>query len=416
MNNNITVMRQVICFIYLFFSVLSFAQKKNITLLFLDKETNEPIPNVEVTILKGTQDLVSNSEGKVTFSIIGNSKINVSQINFKPLTLYANSLKKEINEIYLTKNKTELDEIVITSKHPQSILKTVVGNSRKKFLTPVNLRMYTRELFKLNNNYTTYNDGIIDFVITNKNGDNFNALLLVEQNRTYNLKDTVGLDPSTLSYNLNDIICNYHSFRYLDELLYKSAKKKFDFSIKKYKGNEQLYEMVCTPNSDLAEFLPNINIIYDHTQNLIVEIDYYVEPERLKYSKMYNFSAVKGNVINQSTFKAYYHLDQNNYYLSHSKESIGIESTQKKNRKQQIEITHYFVTIRHAINNIPHKGKDIYKDKSLINKPNKIIDKYWENSSGFKLTKEEEAIVSSLQINNFPINNPKTEVKIEKEK
>ena len=59
----------------------------------------------------------------------------------------------------------------------------------------------------------------------------YNTDILVEQNRSYGLVDKE-ISNELLGYNLNNIIGNYYSFKYLEPLLTKNALKQYDFIVK----------------------------------------------------------------------------------------------------------------------------------------------------------------------------------------
>ena len=59
---------------------------------------------------------------------------------------------------------------------------------------------------------------------------NFKNTILVEQNRSFGLL-TEEIKSDVLGYNLNDIMHNYYSFKYLEYILNSKAKKQFDFLI-----------------------------------------------------------------------------------------------------------------------------------------------------------------------------------------
>ena len=116
----------------------------------------------------------------------------------------------------------------------------------------------------------------------------------------------------------------YHANKWINQQESK-AKKKFDFEIKTVKGKSDFYQMIIVPKPEIEEFLPTVTVIYDNKKNIILELEYFVEPNRFEYSDVSNLKVVKGKVFN-SIFKALYILDGDDYFLASTKEEIGIES------------------------------------------------------------------------------------------
>lgn len=85
------------------------------------------------------------------------------------------------------------------------------------------MKVYTREFFKMDGNYTYYNDGLMNFQLFGKD-KNFKSNILVEQNRAFGLVyDQINSD--VLGYNLNDIMENYYNFKYINPITDISGKR-----------------------------------------------------------------------------------------------------------------------------------------------------------------------------------------------
>lgn len=391
------MIKKITLFILIFVSYLSLAQTKEITLTLKDKSTGNVIEGVMVTILRTSENFQSNSEGMVKFKLPKPSKISITSNQYKSVNL--NSVTFKTNEIVidLEQISQDIEDVVITNRQSFSILKTLIDKSMKQLTAPINLKIYSREFFKYNKEYTSYSDGLVNFCLKEK-PNKFAADILVEQNRTYNLINNENIEKKTLSYNMYDIIQNYYDFKYIASLAESKAKKKFDFEIKTVRGKSNFYQMVILPKPEIKEFLPSISVIYDYKKNIILEIEYFVEPDRFEFSDVSNLKVVKGRVFN-STFKALYILDGEDYFLANAKEEIGILVKDKKDVENKVEVTNYLMTTQHSRKFVPYQKDDVFKEKSLINKKNSIITEYWETNSGMLLTTEEKKIVDNLQLN-----------------
>jgi hypothetical protein len=293
--------------------------------------------------------------------------------------------------IYLTNNVNDLDEIIVSKKHPQKILESLIESSKKRLTIPGRLKVYSREFFKLNGNYSYYNDGLMNFQLLDKS-KKINAVLLVEQNRSKSLIEE-NVTNDLLGYNLNDIMENYYNFKYLNPLLVSQAKKEYDFVIKVYSKNKEFNIINAVPNENANGLLDDFSIIYDPKRKIIIEVSSVVSPMVL--SKMKEKTSNGSKNINQSSFKTIYKFHNNNYYLLCSKEEIGFEKIEK-NATKGIQVRNYFLTTNFSTQNYAYKESEVYKDKTLYNKKDVILSDYW-NESGLTATEEEQVIISSIE-------------------
>jgi len=101
------------------------AQNVEIAIILKDADTNLPVEDATVFVLKTKQSLLSNSEGKVTFVLNGSSNIQVTHSSYAKVTVRSSALLKTDNVIYLKSTVNDLDEIIVTKQHPQKILKNL---------------------------------------------------------------------------------------------------------------------------------------------------------------------------------------------------------------------------------------------------------------------------------------------------
>jgi len=117
----------------LLFSLSLFAQKSTEGII-KNAETDEPIPYVNIGIVKKDKGTVSTDEGKFEFEIpsnLMNDTIKLSSIGYKPKTMLAKdfvAILKTNPIIKLLPEITELDEVVVTNK---KLKEKVVGNKTK---------------------------------------------------------------------------------------------------------------------------------------------------------------------------------------------------------------------------------------------------------------------------------------------
>ncbi|MCP2026037.1 hypothetical protein L1276_001177 [Flavobacterium sp. HSC-32F16] len=381
-------MRKSILLFFVLSSVSVFSQNEEYSIIVKDIETLLPIENVTVEILKTKQILSSNKDGKVTFILNGASNVQISETNYEDLTIRWASLKENGFVVYLNNKNNKLDEIVLSKQSPQKVLQKIVSNSADKLASSYRLKVYVREFFMLDNKYSYYNDGLVNFQFSGKPS----TTLLVEQNRSYGLLET---DVSTdlKGYDLNNIMKNYSDFKYFDPLLDPKAKKEYDFIIRGHAKNKDYYVMTITPFDKAKEAIDNFEIIYDPEKKLIVEFTIDITPQNL--DKVVEKTTENSKNITRSFIKVDYRLDGEDYYLLNSNEEIAYNLILKEEVKK-IQVRNSFTTTNFNRQNFTYSESDVFKEKSLFNKKNKILTNYWD-ISGFVATDEEKAIVSSLE-------------------
>ena len=384
-------MKKVLALLFLILLSNGYAQTTEISIVLKDAETNLPIEDATVFVLKSKQSFLSNAQGVVTFVLNGTSNIQITHTSYATVTVRSTTLKEKVTVVVLKSSVQNLDEIIITKQHPQKILKSVVENSIKKLSTPARLKIYSREFFKLNGNYSYFNDGLINFQISGKE-KNFKTDILVEQNRSYGLLDA-DVSNDLLGYNLNDIMQNYYNFKYLNPILEPRAKKDYDFVVKAYSANNDYYIMLVTPLDKAKGLLDDYTIIYDKKKKIIIEASSSVSPSKVANTK--DKTAVGSKNIYKSLFKNIYRNDGSSYYLMSSKEEIGFEKINKKGTST-IEVRNYFVTTNFSDQKFSFNESDVFKDKTLFNKKNVILSDYW-NVSGLTATDEEQAIINAIE-------------------
>ncbi|HEY6143652.1 MAG TPA: hypothetical protein VIV55_09600 [Flavobacterium sp.] len=384
-------MKRLILLFVLLFNFCVFGQNKEYSIIVKDIETQLPIENATVVILKTKQILLSNSEGKVTFILNGVSNVQVSEANYKNLTLRWSTLEENQFVAFLESKNDKLDEIVLSKELPQKTLQKVVANSIEKITASHRLKVYAREFFMLDDKYSYYNDGLINFQFV-AHQKKLNTTLLVEQNRSYGLLET-DITADLMGYNLNNIMENYCSFKYFDPILDSKAKKEYEYILKGHPVNKKYYVMTVSPLDKAKNVLDNFEIIYDSEKKLIVEFTIMITPQNL--AKIDEKTANGSKNITRSFIKVNYRLDGLNYYVLSSNEEIGFDVV-LKNKVKNVQVRNSFITTNFNKQNFTYKDTDVFKEKSLFNKKNNILTNYWD-ISGFTATDEEKKIIEQLE-------------------
>lgn len=118
-----------------------------------------------------------------------------------------------------------------------------------------------------------------------------------------------------------------------------------------------------------------------------------ITPQNL--DKIEEKTTVNSKNITKSSVKVDYRFDGQDYYLLNSNEEIAYNLMLKEEVKK-IQVRNSFVTTNFNRQNFTYSESDVFKEKSLFNKKNKILTNYWD-ISGFTATDEEKAIINSLE-------------------
>lgn len=385
-------MRRIFVLLHFILCFTVFSQTNEKKVILLDADTNQPIDEAVVLVLKTKQVLMTNAEGTVAFELKGGSNLKVTHSTYQPIVIKWASLIQEENIFYLKSKLNALDDIVITSKNPQEIIKDLVINSTKTLNVPARLKVYSREFFKLNGDYTYFNDGLINFQLY-KEQKKVKSILLLEQNRSFGLVDDLN-SSDLLGYNLNDMMEKYYLFSVLKPLLDDKSKKKYNFIVKVNPSNEGYNNIVATPifAEKNLELLDDFKIVYDVKRKLIMEVTAVASPEALVTIDENTAKGAK-NII-RSLFKTNYRVDAGNYYLVSSNEEINY-SINAGNEIKNIEILNDLVTTNFNIQNFTYNDSQVFKDKTLFNAKNSILTEYW-NISGLTPTAKELEIINKI--------------------
>lgn len=384
-------MKKVIILLSILCNFYIYAQNSTYTILVKDIETGLPIENASLIILKTNQILLSNEEGKVAFELNGPSSIEVSEPAYEAQNIRWNLLAQNKFMIYLKNKSNKLDEIILSREDPQKILQKIVTNSIRKLTFPARLKVYVREFFKFNHQYAYYNDGLVNFQFSRKQ-KKLTTTLLVEQNRSYGLlKEDIVAD--LLGYNLNDIMENYCTFKYLEPILETKMGKEYDFVIKAHTSNEKFYIMSIIPLDESKGILDTFEIIYDPEKKVINEYTVKLAFKKLDLIEEKMGSDIKN--MTKSSVKVSYRLDNQGYYLLNANEEIAYDVI-LKDKIKNIEVRNNFITTDFNKQSFTYKESDVFKEKTLFNKNNKILSNYWD-LSGFIATDEERAIINKLE-------------------
>jgi hypothetical protein len=151
--------------------------------------------------------------------------------------------------------------------------------------------------------------------------------------------------------------------------------------------------MTITPLNKSKKAADNFEITYDPDKKLIFEFTINVLPGTIAES--IDKTAVGSKNITRSVVKVNYRLDGLDYYVLSSNEEIAYDLI-LKDQVKNIQVRNNFITTNFSKQKFTYNDSDVFKDKTLFNKQNKILTNYW-NISGFTATEEEKGLINALE-------------------
>ena len=92
-----------------------------------------------------------------------------------------------------------LEEVVVSKVPIDQLLNTLVTTSMARFNKPIILNSYYREFVKINNKYSKFSDGLLDYHISGTTKKN-KSQLIVKQSRTAQLISNEELESEDIDF------------------------------------------------------------------------------------------------------------------------------------------------------------------------------------------------------------------------
>src|SRR5690554_3661383 len=156
--------------LFLFVSIITFAQTSDISISVKDAETNEPLLGATVYFEELEKGAVTDFDGIATFTEIpnGNHIIKISYIGFKTIETTIEIGTKKVFYFKLESGGNELDEVVIQSSRSTRTVRKIptriefIGAeelSEKAVMNPTNISMVLRESTGIQMQQTSLSSG-----------------------------------------------------------------------------------------------------------------------------------------------------------------------------------------------------------------------------------------------------------------
>lgn len=389
-------MRKSISFLMFVLFVSHVYSQQNFVYFLKDATTKQPIQNANITVKNSGFGAVSNEEGAFQITASNNSEIVISHLEFKTLTLSLDQVNDKSNTIFLEQNTLELEAVVVTKESIHDLLYKAVETSKSKFNLPIILNTYYREFVKVNDKYTRFTDGLIDYHMTGSK-----ANLIVNQSRAAKL---ISDDDETLDFasglDVRHATTKQYSFYTIEKVLFDGKNyEDYDFELKSKieKSGNEIYIITFKPKANLKKYLYVGTVAFDPNTYLISDLEITSDQANIEYSKVINILIVKASVLDLKV-KTTYKISDGNYLLAFSSRKGKIKIWNKKKYNEIVEYKSDLVVTNFQKEDFSYDKKETYDNRSLYERGNKYSDKFWLKNNSMVLTNDEAEIIRKLEI------------------
>jgi len=315
--------------------------------------------------------------------------------------LPAASFDSELKTIVLEQNEELLEEVIVSKIPIEKLLETLITSSIARFNKPIILDTYYREFVKVNDKYTKFSDGLLEYHISGSTKKN-KSELIINQSRAAQLFTDEEAENELLDFdafvNVQKGITYNYDFTFLKQLLLDDDNyETYDFQLKsvKNKGGKDLYAITFEPKTD-GKAIYKGTIAYDPETKLILDIDVDVTPGPKNYRER-NILIARVTFMNRS-IKTGYKMVGNNYILAYSNLYTKLRITmQKKKIDKTIESKSDIIVTNLRVDDLSYDKKRVYKEKDLYKNGNNYSDKFWLKNNSMVLTADEQQIIDKLE-------------------
>ena len=376
----------------------TFSQSKTISGIIKDITTLLPVESVSIGISNSNLGTISNEDGKFRVTLPENSnKIEFSHLLYNQETYTVKQNDADV-EIFLTPKSFTLDEVAINHRPGKVLLTDAVNASKDKLEKSILLNTYYREFINVDNKYTSFSDGLVDYYVKRKSGA---SDLQVKQSRVFDLKDENASEreKAIQMVNLNDIrdaVTYAYSFKGLARIL-KDDNYNYGVETKTEDNGNSIEVVSFQPKEGIEkEQLFEGSVTYDAKTKLILDIDMRFSPEHKKFNPIHNLLIAKAK-FNDFARKSKFKIDGDKYVMIYNQIKVNIYIKFGKMINNTFESVYDMTTLNYTEGEFKLDKEKKYREKSLFKNGNKFTEEFWKKYNVVLLSDAEEKIINSLK-------------------
>lgn len=372
-----------------------------------DATNKEAISYVNIFIPETYQGVYTNDDGYFKFEVPQNTKeIIISCLGYKTKRIEIAAVTSNMN-IALQTEDYLLDELIIVSKPLNEIVANLIENSQQQLERNIKLETYYREFVKINNQYSKFADGLVDYYLKPKRKTKVKPKVIVNQSRAFEVteeddveaKGTISASINSL-YNFKDATNDFFSFTIIENYLSKAkSSQDYDFSItrKTTENGLEIEVIEIKPLPEVEKMLIGGYIIYDATKKLILEYDLKVSEAHKKYAKLKNMILFKGK-LNDFGIKTSFKYIDDKYIPNYKKINFELYLKFGKMVNDNLSGTSDVLVNSYQDENVIFPEKDqFYKESSLYENGMNYTTEFWKTNKAMPLSEKEETILKQIQ-------------------
>lgn len=389
-------------------SLVSYSQNITIKGVVKDISTMLPLSGVNIGTLKTNYSTISNDEGAFEFALPKVSDtLRITAMGYKDFKIALADVKD--SEFYLESKINDLEEVIIIKEGIQDLLERLIEVSKEKFTTPILMQSYFREFVRVNDRYTKFSDGELNYLLNHKSKKLISDLN-VKQVRAYKIPKAEGDDTQSVfdninsAFNIDELPATIDNFRFLERTLLKNKDfKKYEFILKSKKDGEghEMMTLYFNPLDQVNEHLYKGFVTYDPQTNLIYSVSFQKDVSKIQYANDINLLIFRFTVLDQ-VIKTNYKMTNGSYVMSDLSISFKFNVKKKNKYDDNIELKSDMVVTNFTKDISSFDSEKIYKGKSLFEYGTKYTTPFWKNNNAILLTDKEENIISDIEANSKP--------------
>jgi predicted CopG family antitoxin len=299
-------------------------------------------------------------------------------------------------EIFLEPKSFQLSEVIVRSKPVKELLSDAIKISKEKLEKSIVLNTYYREFVKVNTEYTSFSDGLLEYNIKRKSGA---SDLYVNQCRAIKLADEPSDErekkrESFYLYDVRDAVEEAYNFKNVTRIL---NSKWYDFEIETRTDDKGTSIEIVTilPKENVEWHLYEGTVVFDAKTKLILEMDIKKSPKHKMYALDVDIVFLRFKIYEEDR-KASYRIDGDKYILVYNQNKLNAYINFKGDFEDTFEFMSDMVVSDYKEGEFDFDRSKRHKERSLFSAGNHFTEEFWKTKNSILLNEAEEKILSTL--------------------
>lgn len=350
--------------------------------------------------LPGTSSgTVANELGEFVIDAGGADSLLVYHLNYGT-TVHALPGGSSPLVIALASRPFALAEVVVSDVSARDALNAAIERSAEALTLPAQLRTYYREFVKVNDTYTKYADGLVNYVVGRRGKSKLKIKAYVEDSRAAFLDDAG--DAGELS-EINTVldVSDAPAFMLVArEVDFTNPDQQGYYDFERYvrrDGGTSVTLIKAIPKAGVGERLYGGQVVIDDATGLLREVTVDLSPAHRAYGKTVNLLVLKADVLDARK-RLVFDAGGPGYHLAYAL----LSQTLRLYNGKGVDETFAFTSDLVVTDVLPHASStpvagEAYGKRALYKREAAPRTAFWRGARAMKLTPEQERVVAALQ-------------------